>query len=72
MLHILYKVFLIGFTLIYLLYHIYHKTLKKDKLTIIKNIILVTTLLSIIYILLNHYGWFYFGLDRKNIIIIFL
>ena len=72
MLHILYIVFLIGFIIFYLLYHIYHKTLTKDIVTIIKNIIVSTTLLSIIYILLNHYGWLYFNLNRKNIIVIFI
>ena len=72
MLHILYIVFLFGFILLYLLYHVYHKTLKKDILTIIKNIIVITTLLSIIYILLNHYGWLYFNLNRENTITIFI
>ena len=70
--YLIYLIVLILSLVSYLLYKYYKKDLFKDKITDIKNIILLSTNISYIFILSIDLGWLTFNLNRFNAITLIL
>ncbi len=70
--YIIYLIVLILSLVLYILYKYYKKDLFKDKITDTKNIILLLTSISYIFILSIDLGWLTFKLNRFNAITLIL